>query len=182
MLMTLFRWIAYLTWNVWNGFQEFWIRVRKHQFEKTFLVFLASKVIRLSFSCELSLQISNCGISSLGSIGGYCCESCRPLLHRCPHVTPVTFLAIVLKRHLVIFLALSCRSSFEVFLIIPSCDLLRPSGILCSLGVRLIWFFCFVFADVPLVLVHKGQENQREQCSSDYFSFFWLGTYVSSSC
>ena len=76
MLMTPFRWMAYLTWDVWNGFQEFWIRVREHQFENTLLVFLASKVIRLSFSCELSLQISNCGISSLGSIVCYCCESC----------------------------------------------------------------------------------------------------------
>ena len=77
MLMTPFRWVAYLFWEAWNGFHDFWVRCRGTPVWKEVVFFFpASKVTSFSLSCELSLQISNCGIFSLGGIVCCCWECC----------------------------------------------------------------------------------------------------------
>ena len=120
MLMTPFR---------WTGKPEMVSKisgsgVREHQLEKKFLVFPASKVTRFLFSCDLSLQTSICGISSLGGIVCCCCWK-EGFAVSIPDCNSGHLSCHSLKRLLVVFLTLPCRSSFEVFLIISSCDLLR---------------------------------------------------------
>ena len=68
----LFRWIAYLNWGVWNGFQDFSFRCKETPVWKDIFGFPCLKSYKVSFSCELSLQTSDCVISSLDGIVSCC--------------------------------------------------------------------------------------------------------------
>lgn len=146
--------------------------VKEHQFEKKFLVFPDSKVTSFSFSCELSLQTSNCGISSL--IVCCCWESCCC----CCCYWKELFTALVLdcnSGHL------SCHSLKKDFLWsfwfchaeVISWDLLLSFAACLRLPPRrktngFLFLFLLMWS---VALAHKVQENLLQLCSSDFF--FW---------